>query len=318
MRAVPLVVAVMMLTSGAAVAAPIGVVGDPLDRAAWVAEPAVYEIEAIYPPESDTMKGLAFGVSTTGHLLATNHLIRDDGRRASRIVVRRPGSSAPTWVARVVRSDPDNDLALLKIEERGAPGLLLDTRVGGGVVAFGHGSDGLVVRKGSVGSTRPVGPPVDGVVTRVEVNIHPGDSGAPVVGRNGRVQGMVTGYFDGTDAGFMKAAPALEAFVRNAGVKNAEGTPTVAFRRGVSALGHLDAEDAQAWFREVRAAYPDHPTVDAALADARLVAASGFRVGDAPRNQGFLAMAAVIFGALAVCCGAALMSHRTRRHGGMT
>lgn len=319
MRAVPLAAAVLILASGAAAAAPVGVVGDPLDRAAWVAEPAVYEIEAIYPPGDDTRrrKGLAFGVSTTGHLLAANHVIANNARRAARIVVRRPGTSAVTWSARVVKTDPDNDIALLRIDEPGAPALLLDARVGGGVATFGLGNDGLVVRKGSVGATGPVGPPVDGVVTRVEVDIQRGDSGAPVVGENGRVQGMVTGFFDGTDSGFMKAAPALETFVRNAGVKNAEGAPTVAFRRGVAALGRLDADDAHAWFRKARAAYPNHPTVDGALADARVLAASGFRMEDVPRDQGFLVMAAVVFGAIAVCFGGALVSRRPRRYGGM-
>lgn len=314
---VPLIAAVLVLAPGAAAAAPIGVVGDPLDRAALAAAPAVYTLEAIFPAGDDPVQGLAFAVSGSGHLLATNHVIESGGTRATRVLVRRAGTSAPTWVAQVVTTDADNDLALLKIAEAGAPALLLDTHIGGGVAAFGLEGDGLVVRKGSVGSTGPVGPPVNGIVTRVGVDIQEGDSGAPAVGENGRVQGMMQGYFKDQDLGFMKAAPTLEAFVRNAGVTNAEGATTVAFRHGISALSRLDAGDAEAWFREVRAAYPNHPTVDAALVDSHRLAASGFRAQNAPRDEGLLAMTAVIFGVAALWCGGALLARRPRQDGEM-
>jgi Trypsin-like peptidase domain len=316
MRSAIAILVVFVLPATCAIASPpVGLVGDPLDRAARQAEPAVYEIEAIYRPKSERpVAGLAFSVSPSGYLLTANHVVRNDERIPVRIVVRQSGTDAPrAWEGRVVKNDPDNDVALVRIGARGAPALVLGNRGGGSVAAFVHENEGLVVRKGPVGSTGPVGPPVNGILTRIGVEIQGGESGGPVIGGDGRVQGMVVAYGSSSGRGLMKTTPALESLLRRSGVKNTEGAPATSFRRGMAALGRLDAPDAERQFTAARDAYPDHPTVQTALDETRRLAGADFRLGGAERNRDLLVASSVISAAAALGFGWALAVRRPRR-----
>jgi Trypsin-like peptidase domain len=295
--------------SGAVGDAAIFITGDHLDRAAWTAQGSVYLIEADHGG-GGVSQGLAFAVSPSGHLLTTLHVVEKGGTPARRVLVRAARGQGESFVARVVRVDANSDIALVRIPARGVPALMME--VGGGpVVAFGR--DGPAdITKGRVGGTGQARAPVNRIVTNLRLPVGKGESGGPVVGPDGRVRGMVLGYFRESRNGFMEPTPALRAMLRSAGVANREGDAAAAFRRGSEALERFDLAGAEAGFRAARAAYPAHPLVDEGLAAVTRLSTAGFRADGAPRSEGLLAAAAVVLGVFALAAVAALLAWRPR------
>ena len=140
-------------------------------------------------------------------LVATNaHVV--SGQLDTRVLVPNEGSRDAT----IVYLDPRNDVALLRV-----PGLRADPLpvVTGGdyprpVVLLGYPRGGpLVARPGTAGEPRTViAPdayernPGPRTVVPLRGQVQRGQSGGPVVARNGRVVAMVFGGSRGTDGGF--------------------------------------------------------------------------------------------------------------------
>ena len=141
-------------------------------------------------------------IDKKGHILTNNHVIED----ASKLEVTL--SDGSKWAAKLVGTDPDSDLAVLKID---APprklvvipfGESKSLQVGQKVLAignpFGLGQTGIV---SSVGRTlrSPTGVLVEDVI-QTDAPINPGNSGGPLIDSSGKLIGINTAIFSPTGA----------------------------------------------------------------------------------------------------------------------
>ncbi len=135
-------------------------------------------------------QGSGFIVSADGLILTNAHVVKD----ASEVTVKL--TDKREFKARLVGSDPQTDVAVLRIEANGLPTVKLgksdDVRVGEWVVAIGSPfgfensvSAGIVSAKGRA---LPDGTYVPFIQTDVAVN--PGNSGGPLFNLKGEVVGI--------------------------------------------------------------------------------------------------------------------------------
>lgn len=195
-------------------------------------------------------QGVGTGVilDDEGHIVTNNHVLRLDGRLASRIVVTL--SDDRTFTAEVVGTDPPTDVAVLKIDAtdlRPAKlGNVSQLQVGEEVVAIGHALDlpggptvtrGVVSAKGRVIQENPYSI-VDALQT--DASINPGNSGGPLVNRYGEVVGINTAVItQAQNIGFSisidLAKPLVQEIIENGfvsrgflGINTVDVTPSVA------------------------------------------------------------------------------------------
>ena len=140
--------------------------------------------------------GTGFFVSNNGHLVTNYHVVESTKEI---LVTLRDGDRLP---ARVVRSDPANDLALLKID---APTNGLSIRntetlaVGEDVFTVGYPLPDLQGQdqKATFGRVNSLtGLLGDVRFIQIDVPIQPGNSGGPLIDSAGRVVGIVTARLD--------------------------------------------------------------------------------------------------------------------------
>ncbi|HWR91966.1 MAG TPA: Do family serine endopeptidase [Desulfobacterales bacterium] len=136
-------------------------------------------------------------IDSKGYVLTNNHVIKD----AQKLEVTLGDGSK--WPAKLIGADPDNDLAVIKIE---APAARLKPlpwsdsqklQVGQKVMAIGNPFGlGLTLTTGiisSLGRTirSEVGTQIEDVI-QTDASINPGNSGGPLVNLNGEVVGINT------------------------------------------------------------------------------------------------------------------------------
>ncbi len=144
-------------------------------------------------------------IDKKGHILTNNHVIED----ASKLEVTL--SDGSKWAAKLVGTDPDSDLAVLKID---APprklvvipfGESKSLQVGQKVLAignpFGLGQTLTTGIVSSVGRTlrSPTGVLVEDVI-QTDAPINPGNSGGPLIDSSGKLIGINTAIFSPTGA----------------------------------------------------------------------------------------------------------------------
>lgn len=140
-----------------------------------------------------TGSGTGFLISADGYLISNHHVIEN----AETIWVYLFGNEDP-YEAKVIGSDPDSDLALLKIEGKSFPYLEIESgenvEIGDLVVAIGNPfglnhtyTSGVVSATGrkNIGS----GPKYQDFI-QTDVAINPGNSGGPLINLDGRVVGI--------------------------------------------------------------------------------------------------------------------------------
>ncbi|MCC6302581.1 MAG: DegQ family serine endoprotease [Gammaproteobacteria bacterium] len=146
--------------------------------------------------------GSGFVISKDGYVLTNNHVIRD----ADEIVVRL--SDRREFVAEVVGSDKNSDVALLKIDADNLPVVKIGSsaalKVGSWVLAIGspfgfeHSvTAGIVSAKGRSLPNENYVPFI-----QTDVAINPGNSGGPLFNMDGEVVGVNSQIFSRT-GGFM-------------------------------------------------------------------------------------------------------------------
>jgi serine protease Do len=162
-------------------------------------------------PELEQGSGSGFIVSSDGYILTNNHVVEGAETVIVRLLDRRE------FRAKVIGSDPNTDVALLKIDARGLPPVALgnseDARVGSWVLAIGNPlgegltftvTSGIVSAKGRALNTLPgrgAGSIQDFIQTDAAIN--PGNSGGPLVNVRGEVIGVnsaiasETGFYSG-------------------------------------------------------------------------------------------------------------------------
>jgi S1-C subfamily serine protease len=142
-------------------------------------------------------------IDAQGHILTNNHVIKDAQKLE---VTLSDGSKYP---AKLVGSDPDNDLAVLQISapaDRMKALLLSDSRklqVGQKVLAIGNPFGlGLTLTTGiisSLGRTirSEVGTQIEDVI-QTDASINPGNSGGPLLNSEGEIIGINTAIISPT------------------------------------------------------------------------------------------------------------------------
>jgi S1-C subfamily serine protease len=164
---------------------------------------------------NESAMGSGFFVDSEGLILTSDHVV---GPKQSVTVVTSDGKR---YLGAVVeRAAGDVDLALLRIPASHTPALTLaaqpEIRVGSWVAAVGHGGKsgthtlwsfnaGMVSNIYSIGGERPV--------FQTQIPLNPGNSGGPIVARNGHVVGIVTaGILDANNINFaIRSEVALRA-----------------------------------------------------------------------------------------------------------
>ncbi len=144
-------------------------------------------------------------VDARGHVLTNNHVIRD----AKKLEVTLADGSK--WPARLVGTDPDNDLAVIKID---APGDKLKPlpmgdsqrlQVGQKVLAIGNPFGlGLTLTTGIISSLgrnirSEVGTMIEDLI-QTDASINPGNSGGPLLNSEGEIIGINTAIISPTGA----------------------------------------------------------------------------------------------------------------------
>jgi hypothetical protein len=134
--------------------------------------------------------GTAFFISEDGYLLTASHVVED----AARIAIR---TKAGTFTATLVKADKANDVALLKVAGRFQALPIASSRavkLGESVFTIGYPNIELQgyapkLTKGDLSSL--TGMQDDPREFQISVPVQPGNSGGPLVDRNGNVVGMV-------------------------------------------------------------------------------------------------------------------------------
>ena len=173
--------------------------------------PAVVLVKATFPGaegEPGQSLGTGFVVEDTGTIMTSLHVVQGAGALT---VVFADGSESP---AEISAAQPDNDLALLRpsvIPDDLVPAILAGSahvRPGDEVVAVGNPFGiGPSVSAGVVSGlgrsfVAPGGRRVLSNLIQFDAAANPGNSGGPLVDRNGEVIGVVAAILNPTDAEF--------------------------------------------------------------------------------------------------------------------
>ena len=162
-------------------------------------------------PELEQGSGSGFIVSADGYILTNNHVVEGAETVIVRLLDRRE------FKAKIVGTDPNTDVAVLKVDAKGLPPVALgnsdDAHVGSWVLAIGNPlgegltftvTSGIVSAKGRALNGLPgrgAGSIQDFIQTDAAIN--PGNSGGPLVNVRGEVIGInsaiasETGFYSG-------------------------------------------------------------------------------------------------------------------------
>lgn len=152
------------------------------------------------PKETRKEKGFATGtgffVSTDGYVVTNYHVVED---AADIVVVTTSGSRL---TARVVKMDPANDVALLKVEATTRPLLIVPTDItnrGDEVFTLGYPLIAIQgqEQKATFGRVNALSGLKDDIrYLQVDVPVQPGNSGGPLIDARGQVIGVITATLD--------------------------------------------------------------------------------------------------------------------------
>ena len=207
-------------------------------------EPIVQVVKAVSPAvvtvTTSTVRVGFFGQQVTGRGVGTGFIVRSDGvivtnqhvvENAAGITVSL--ADGRRLVARVLATDRDRDLAVLKVDAQDLPAVTLGDSstavVGERVVAIGYALDlsgGPTVTSGIISSlqrTIQVQDPSEGSVRtyrdilQTDAALNPGNSGGPLVTLDGHVVGVnVAGSSEAENIGFAITINAARALIQEA------------------------------------------------------------------------------------------------------
>lgn len=198
----------------------------------------------------DVPNGLGSGViiSPDGYIVTNNHVI--DGANKIEVTL----NNQKTYIATLVGTDPNSDIALLKIDEKGLPFLNFynsdDVKVGEWVLAVGNPfgltstvTAGIISAKGrSLDILRSNSrAPIESFI-QTDAAVNPGNSGGALVNTNGDLIGINTAISShsgtGTYEGYSFAVPS------NLAKKVVEDIKKYGLvQRGYLGIGALDMSD---------------------------------------------------------------------------
>jgi putative serine protease PepD len=144
-------------------------------------------------------------IDTEGHILTNHHVIRDSSKLEVTL------SDGSKWPARLVGADPDNDLAVIRIEAPKERLTLIpmgdssELEVGQKVLAIGNPFGlGQTLTTGIISSLgrsirSAMGTPIEDVI-QTDAAINPGNSGGPLLDSTGKLIGVNTAIISPTGA----------------------------------------------------------------------------------------------------------------------
>ena len=161
-------------------------------------------------PQIERGSGSGFVVSADGYILTNNHVIANSDRVTVRLRDNRQ------FTARLVGTDPNTDVAVLKIDATGLKPVALgnsdEERIGEWVLAIGNPlgegltftvTSGIISAKGrALNALLPQGTGISDFI-QTDAAINPGNSGGPLVNVKGEVIGInsaiasETGFYSG-------------------------------------------------------------------------------------------------------------------------
>jgi S1-C subfamily serine protease len=188
--------------------------------------------------ESDSTSGTGFFVSTEGRVLTNDHVVK----RCQQIRVH---SGSQDGTARVVARDDENDLALLAtdLHPPSPAKWRLSIRQGEDIIVYGFPLAGVLARDGNVAVgniTALAGLGNDSRFLQISAPVQPGNSGGPLLDRNGNVVGIVVAKLNALgiasatgdipqNVNFAIKASVAAAFLKAQGVLFAEGAGAAVF-----------------------------------------------------------------------------------------
>ncbi len=218
--------------------------------------------------------GSGFIYTSDGYILTNHHVIENGGEIVVRLSDRR------VFTAELIGSDPQSDVAVLKIDADGLPALKLGTseslKVGEWVLAIGSpfGFDHSVTA--GIVSAKGRSLPSDNYVPfiQTDVAINPGNSGGPLFNMDGEVVGINSQIYSRT-GGFMGLSFAIPIDMAVEVARQLRETGTVT--RGW--LGVLIQEVTRELADSFGMSYPTGALVAQVQPDSP-AAKAGFRTGD--------------------------------------
>ena len=166
-------------------------------------DPAIVDITSTLSLEGATAAGTGMVVTPSGEVLTNNHVIEGETSITAKV-----GNRSQTYNARVLGTDPTDDVALLQIEgASGLPTVKLgassQVTIGQPVVAIGNALNLPGPPKVTQGTITSIGRSItvrDGLghaeqlsnLIQTNAALQPGNSGGPLIDANGRVIGMNT------------------------------------------------------------------------------------------------------------------------------
>ncbi|RBQ05530.1 S1 family peptidase [Pedobacter miscanthi] len=143
--------------------------------------------------------GTGFAISTNGYILTNLHIING----ADSLYVQN--SKGESFKVKSVYTDPQNDIAILKINDKHFSNLSSipytikrnTSSIGEMVYTLGYPKDDAVLGEGYVSSKNGfIG---DTTQYQVAISVNPGNSGGPVLDNNGNLVGIISGKPDQTE-----------------------------------------------------------------------------------------------------------------------
>ncbi|MFC1225764.1 trypsin-like peptidase domain-containing protein [Pedobacter sp. BG31] len=151
------------------------------------------------PNSQNSFGGTGFAISTNGYILTNLHIING----ADSLYVQN--SKGESFKVKSVYTDPQNDIAILKISDKHFSNLSSipytikrnTSNIGEIVYTLGYPKDDAVLGEGYVSSKNGfVG---DTTQYQVAISVNPGNSGGPVLDNNGNLVGIISGKPDQTE-----------------------------------------------------------------------------------------------------------------------
>jgi hypothetical protein len=228
---------------------------------------------------------------------------------ATAIDCRSAGPKEVTARVGVETTDPNDDLVLLEIDAVDAPALALaDGQPGTSVAVIGFGGQASATPSPRPGTLGTLGDANNFEI--LDANVVRGDSGGPVIGRDGRSNGVVLRREVDDREPVIARATSVRNLLQIDKANNAESATTAAFRTAMTAFWNRDYSDAEARLATLAALVPDSDVIGCQRQLATKLKNADYTISGPSRTR----TAILVLGAMATLAAAIFGLLRVARH----